>query len=247
MNITNIKIGTIGRFCIKSGKNPLTECEITGVIVALPSDYDDYYIIDELGKLKSFHKHQLISISSIRISKELRTKFTLIAQKYTDLIKLEEEQKRIAKTISDIRIFIQKDQEELSRIAGFYSKEEFKQKIEEFDYQMVGTYQNGKSIKVMLQQSNKGERYSSPYEFPFLYQRYDGSCILKEENAPEKYKEYLHTNAPKINMELAKLSDNVSQEISVGDKYIYAHTKYWIHLKNGFKMQDVANIINVIK
>ena len=98
----------------------------------------------------------------------------------------------------------------------------------------------------MLQQSNKGERYSSPYEFPFLYRRYDGSCIVKEEQASKEYKAYLQKNAPKINMNLAKLAESVSQEISVGDKYIYALTKYWIPLKNGYTTQDVDRLITII-
>lgn len=258
MDLNSIKVGTVGRFHIRhiSAWNPTTgeetanEYDVSGVVVMYRENYDDFFVINELGKQQTFKKKELISVSSIRIGKEVRSQFAFIAKKYEEIRKLEEEKSKIESLLYSIRNQVKTEQEKLTHIAGYYSSREVDNMICEYGFRISATRKEGDSTFIMLQQSDSGTRYSKPNvsdEFPFVYQEYDGCCLLREEYAPKAYKAYLNKNAPKIIPALAKLAKNVEQSADVGDKYIYANTNYWICLKDGYTKKNIDTIIKAIK
>lgn len=259
MDVNSIKIGTVGRFHFRkvTAVNPTTgaetafESDVAGVVVVCPNENNDtYYVIDELGKQKGFRKKELQSVSSIRIGKEIRAQFAIIAKEYENLHKMEAEKKKIESAIWNTRNKLKVDQAELAHISGYYTSNEFDNKICEFGFRVSGSRKDGDSVYVMLQQSDNGTRYSKPdvsREFPFVYQEYDGCCFLREEHAPKEYKRFLEKNAPAIIPALAKMAKSVEQCAEVGDKYIYATTNYWVFLKNGYTKKNVDAIIDIMK
>lgn len=258
MDVNSIKVGTIGRFHIRqriswnpdTGEEKVNEYDVCGVVIAHRKDYHDFFVVNELGVQKSFKEESLVSVSSARIGKEIRAQFSLIAKKYEEIQKLEDQRKNIEKILYDTRNVVKKEQEKLTHLAGRYSAKEFDNMVYKYDFRVSASRSEGKSVYVMLQQSDRGTRYSKPdvsREFPFVYQEYDGCCFLREEHAPKAYKDYLNRNAPKIIPALAKLAEKTEQTAEVGDKYIYATTNYWIKLKNGYIKEDVDAIIDIIK
>jgi hypothetical protein len=258
VKIMKIKIGTIGKCHLKItvSINPNTkerktiEQNVSGVIVRIPQYRGDSYgLVDICGKETEFKDSELMSVKAIHIDKDIRTQLSLIAKEYECLHKLEKEREEIQTHIFKTRNEINKKIKVMTNISGFYSENEFKEKINSFGYEVVATAYEGKSMTVTLQQSSEGDRFTIPdvnHDFPFIYQEYDGRCFVNKNNAPKEYQSYLHKNSPELNVSLAQISSNVYRDVCVGDKYVYATTNYCLHLKNGYTKKDVNKIVEAI-
>lgn len=252
MDKNNIKIGTIGKFTILPYYHGNKEAEVSGVIIATPNERrrDEYVLVTTLGKQVQFDANKLKSFTSTRIPKEVRVALTDVAKQHLFVKKLEKEKEELEDKISDTRKGIVNLQNSLTHLSGFYTSKEVENKAYAYNFRISGSRTEGKAVWLNFQQSNDGERYSKPdvsRQFPFIYQEYDGVCFLREELAPRAYKEYLSQNAPEINPTLKKLADEVTQEVDVGDKYIYATTNYWVKFKNGLLIEDVDKVYKAIK
>jgi hypothetical protein len=211
---------------------------------------DEFCIVTTLGERVRFDANRLVSIKSIRIPKEVREALTEITKEHKLIRELEEKKSEITKKIDSLCFSIEKTQKSLTHLSGFYTMKEVENKVYDFNFRISGSRTEGNSIWLNLQQSSDGDRYSKPdvsRYYPFVYQEYDGVCFLREDLAPKAYKEYVAKNAPQINVALKKLSDDVTQSVDVGDKYIYATTDYWVKFKNGLTIKDVDKMFEALK
>jgi hypothetical protein len=230
----------------KTGEKEYDKYTVNGVVIPSTCGSNVVELITPKGENYRISFDNIVNVTSTRIDAKTKDIMREIAICYATIESTKKTMSELYTKQYKLNNDIKQHIEQLKMSDGTYTISTVKSLFESEGYRVSSEWREGKANCITLEKSDEGERYSkNDLPYSFIHMRYDGS-VYADSDSPSA-KAYAKRNAPAINEKLKSFSKKVSQEVSVGDKHIYAITQYDIVFKNGFKIEDVDAVVSAIK
>jgi hypothetical protein len=248
VDINNLKIGNTYKFRVKTRVRFSDELEIKDIVATYKSQDDErMHFIDRLGNGFGIFIKDIISASSTKVDPKER-------EALSNLVKLQLKQEQLEREYKEMIASAKNDVNEavrhLKEVSTMMTLSDFSHEIIKF---MMDTYNidlrcncwSERDGYFYLTQEEDISKWSSPEEYSFIHRRYDDTYYVEDEDV--NYKRTLKNYSLNNILPLKKISSEMSEGLSLGDKrWLSVYKSYKIQVKE-FSKQELERILKELR